>query len=71
MTILNYFFIGAVFIFLIDLLLGTKMIKKHPQVAKALKQGDWRLQGRIICIFIWPLAALVFFNAFFKELLKK
>tara|TARA_R110002167_G_scaffold118404_3_gene294880 strand:+ start:784 stop:999 length:216 start_codon:yes stop_codon:yes gene_type:complete len=71
MTILNYFFIGAIFIFLMDLLLGTKMIKNHPQIAKALKQGEWRLQERIICILIWPLAALVFFNAFFKALSKK
>jgi len=71
MSILNYFFIGAAFIFLIDLILGTKMIKNHPGIAKALKQGEWRLQERIICIFIWPLAALVFFNAFFKAIFRK
>ena len=71
MSILNYFFIGAGFTFLIDLLLGMKLIKKHPKVAKALKQGDWGLPQRILCVIIWPLAALIFFSEFFKQFIKK
>ena len=50
MSILNYFFIGTAFTFVIDLLLGMKQ--------------------RILCILIWPLAALVFTFNFIKQLFK-
>ena len=71
MSILNYFFIGTAFTFIIDVLLGMKIIKKHPKVAKALNQGDWGLAQRILCIIIWPIAALTFFGSFLKAYFKK
>ena len=68
--ILNYFFIGFVFTFILELFLNMKKIQKHPKMAKLLKQGDWNTQSRILCIIIWPLAILTFLNAFFKSLFK-
>ena len=70
MTILNYFFIGIVFTFIMDLFLNMKKIQKHPKMAKLLKRGDWNTQSRILCIIIWPLAFLAFFNALFKSFFK-
>ena len=64
--ILNYIFIGFGFIFFIDLLLNTKHVKNHP-----LKiDKDWGWNERLICIIIWPIAALVFLYSFFKSLNK-
>ena len=71
MSILNYFFIGAAFTFLIDLLLGMKIMKKHPLISKALKQGGWGMKERLICIIIWPLGALVFLISFIKSYFRK
>ena len=69
MSILNYLFIGAGFTFLIDLLLGMKRIQNQPNVKHVLK--DWGLKERIVCILIWPLAAIVFMISFFKTYFKK
>jgi hypothetical protein len=66
MTVLNYFFIGAGFTFLMDLLLGIKEIQNHP----AVKDINWRMQERILCMVIWPLSALVFLIAFIKQFFK-
>ena len=71
MSILNYFFIGAAFTFVIDLILGMEMMRKHPRVQKSLQHGDWNMSSRIICIIIWPISFLVFFSAFIKERFKK
>jgi|19_taG_2_1085344.scaffolds.fasta_scaffold67969_2 mannose/fructose/N-acetylgalactosamine-specific phosphotransferase system component IIC len=71
MSILNYFFIGFAFTFIIDLLLGVEKIKDHPKIKKALEQGDWRLQERILCILIWPLAFLIFSTEFIKQYFRK
>ena len=71
MSILNYFFIGAGFTFIVDLLLGIEGIRNHPKIKKSLKQGDWRLQERILCIIIWPVAVLVFSTAFIKQYFNK
>ena len=67
MTILNYFFIGAIFTFFIDLILGMKIMKKHPKVQKSLQHGDWNISSRIICVVIWPIALLVFIISFIRE----
>ena len=67
MTILNYFFIGTGFTFLIDLLLGLKGIKNHPLV----KSKIWGLKERILCIIIWPIAVLIFLMSFIKSYFKK
>jgi hypothetical protein len=66
MSILNYFFIGAGFTFVMDLLLSIKRIKTHI----AVKDKDWGMKERILCMIIWPLSALVFLIAFIKQFFK-
>jgi len=63
MSILNYFFIGTGFTFIMDLLLGIKSIKNHPK----MKDKNWGVRERIICILVWPLSILVFSIAFIKS----
>ena len=63
MSLLNYFFIGAGFTFVVDLLLNTKSIKSHP----AVKNQEWGMLQRMLCIIIWPLSILVFLIAFIKQ----
>ena len=64
MSILNYFFIGAGFTFLIDLLLGMDFMRKHPTVSDALEKDGWGLKQRIMLVLIWPLGAIVFITFF-------
>ena len=66
MSILNYFFIGAGFTFVVDLLLNTERIKTHT----VIKDKDWGIKERILCIIIWPLSALVFLISFLKTYFK-
>ena len=66
MSILNYFFIGTAFTFIIDVLLGMKIIKKHPKI----KDKSWGWEERITCILVWPIASLIFLIAFIKERFK-
>jgi hypothetical protein len=66
MSILNYFFIGAGFTFVMDLLLSMERIKTHI----AVKDKDWGMAQRILCMIIWPLSALVFLIAFIKQFFK-
>ena len=66
MTILNYFFIGFAFAFIIDLLLSIEIIKKHPK----MKDHTWGWNERITCILFWPIALLVFLITFIKQLFK-
>ena len=66
MSILNYFFIGAGFTFIVDLLLSMERIKNHIDV----KDNDWGMAQRILCILIWPLSALIFLIAFIKQFFK-
>jgi len=66
MTILNYFFIGAGFTFIVDLLLSIERVKTHTDIYKY----EWGMPQRILCIVIWPLSALVFLTAFIKQLFK-
>ena len=67
MSILNYIFIGVVFIFMVDMI--AVWTRKNPEVQKAMLDFGWK--ERLISIFIWPIAALVFFNAFYKSRFKK
>ena len=67
MTILNYFFVGVVFTFMVDLLLNIDKIKTHPK----MKSKIWGGKERILCILIWPLSILTFLIAFIKQLFKK
>ena len=64
MSILNYFFIGVAFTFLIDLLLGMDFMRKHPTVSVALEKDGWGLKQRIMLVLIWPLGAIVFITFF-------
>ena len=66
MSILNYFFIGAGFTFIVDLLLSIEHIKTHTTI----KDKDWGMTQRILCIVIWPLSVLVFLIAFIKQLFR-
>ncbi len=61
MTILNYFFIGVIFTFFVDLLLNIKGIKDHPQMEDT---PEWNMKLRIFCILLWPLSILLFIIAF-------
>jgi hypothetical protein len=66
MTILNYFFIGAGFTFVMDLLLSMESIRSHP----AVENQEWGMSQRILCMVIWPIAALTFTIAFIKQFFK-
>ena len=48
MSILNYFFIGTAFTFIIDLLLGMEGIKNHPKI---IGKG-WGWNERIMCTLV-------------------
>ena len=67
MSILNYFFIGAAFTFLVDTLMGLNKIKNHPKK----KDKVWGMKERILCIIIWPISSVTFLIAFFKTYFKK
>jgi len=66
MNLINYFFIGFVFTFLVDILLGLKSIKNHPK----MKDHNWGWNERIICILFWPIAFLTFSISFLKTYFK-
>ena len=70
MTILNYFFIGTAFTFIVDLLLGVKIVQNHPKIKKTLNE-NWNVISRIVCITIWPLSVLIFTLAFLKSIFRK
>ena len=63
MSLLNYFFIGAGFTFIVDLLLSMESVKSHP----AVENQEWGMVQRILCMIVWPLSALVFLIAFIKQ----
>ena len=67
MSILNYFLIGFVFTFIIDLLLGMAHIKNHI----TMKGQKWGMKERITCILIWPLSALIFSFSLFRSFFKR
>ena len=67
MSILNYFFIGAAVTFIIDLLLGIEGIKNHSK----MKDKNWGMGERILCVLIWPIASIIFTIAFIKQFFKK
>jgi len=66
MSILNYFFIGTAFTFIVDLLLNVKSIKNHPK----MKDKNWGVRERIICIIVWPLSVIIFLTAFIRQFTK-
>ena len=70
MSILNYFFIGVVFTFVIDLILLSNYVRNHPKMKNVIEQ-NWSMAARITCMVIWPLAAVVFIYSFIKQFFKK
>ena len=62
MSLINYFFIGFIFTFLVDTLIGLKSIKNHPK----MKDYIWGWNERIICILLWPVAFISFSVSFIK-----
>ena len=66
MTILNYFFIGAGFTFILDLILYK--LQNHPIMLPVIEQ--WGNKTRIACIIVWPLAAVAFIFSFVKTYFK-
>ena len=66
MSIINYFFIGFTFAFIIDFLLNIESVKTHPK----MKDKSWGWRERTACILIWPVIILVFLYNFFKEFFK-
>ena len=67
MSILNYFFIGAGFTFLIDGLMH--IMHKNPLIHKVI--NNWGMWERFMCILIWPIAVVTFCLAFFKAIFRK
>jgi len=67
MSILNYFFIGTGFTFIIDLLLSLDIFKNHPK----MKGHTWGMNERIICTIIWPISVLLFVLSFIKTIFRK
>ena len=67
MTILNYFFIGFAFTFIVDLLLSIGTIKNHPKMINK----SWGLFERVLAITIWPLFLSIFLIQFTKSYFKK
>jgi len=67
MSILNYFFIGFAFTFIVDVFMGYKPIKNNLKI----KDITWGVKERLVCVLIWPLAALVFVISFIKQFLQK
>ena len=67
MNIFNYFFIGVVFTFTLDLIL--LQLQNHPIMLPVIEK--WDNKTRIACILVWPIAAAVFIYTFIKSFIKK
>jgi uncharacterized protein YybS (DUF2232 family) len=61
MTLSNYFLIGIIFTFIIDLCLN-KYREQH-----ILRYIDWGWGQRILCIITWPIGLGLFFYYYFKS----
>ena len=64
--VINYFFIGFVFTFIVDLFLNNA--QDNPKVKEALK--DWDTEQRIACAMLWPVGVIWFLIALIKNALK-
>ena len=61
--ILTYLLIGVIFTFLVDLLIGFLTKINHPIL---LNDFLWNNSQRMLCIILWPLAAVWFIIGFIK-----
>jgi hypothetical protein len=64
--ILNYFFIGFVFSFLIDYF--SFKLQNHPAWKNV---PEWGWGARIIFVLIWPIGILIFIYTFTKQFFKQ
>ena len=69
MNILNYFFLGTAFTFIIDCIM--KWQKDHPKVISLLENNNWKNETRIVCTLLWPLGILIFLTTFIITIFKK
>ena len=65
----NYLFIGVVFTFLLDMILLR--LKDNIKVKELGLEESWGNFKRIVCIFIWPIALVVFISTFLNSKTKK
>ena len=62
----NYFLIGVIFTFIVDLFLSTS--QNNPTV-KDISE-DWHNEQRITCVVLWPIGVLWFIISFIKHIFK-
>ena len=67
MSILNYFFIGTSFTFILDLILYK--LKNHHIMIPVIEKWDNKM--RLACVIAWPIAAVVFIFSLIKSYFKK
>ena len=66
MSLYNYFLIGVLFTFFIDILLY--ILQNHPAIAKAYPHWNWF--QRILCITFWPFTSCYLVFAIIKNIFK-
>jgi len=64
-TILNYIFIGFVFVFLLDYI--SNMFKNHHAFQMV---PEWGWGARIMLVLFWPIGLSIFIYIFIKERFK-
>ena len=67
MSLINYFFIGIVFTFILDLILYK--LKNHHLMKGVIEK--WGYKERIACALIWPIAITAFIYSLIKEAYKE
>ena len=67
MSIINYFFIGFIFSFIVDFVLNLKSVKNHPKSVNL----KWEWGQRIFAILVWPIGIAIFLVSFIKTYYKK
>ena len=65
MSIINYLFIGVVFMVIVEYLLNRSDIQKHMTVEPELD-----ILQRVIGVIFWPICLSVFLYNFFKQFFK-
>ena len=61
MSIYNYFFIGFIFTFFIEMIFDQ--LGNHPKLVDL----EWGWTQRICCTILWPPLLLIFIVQFIKE----
>ncbi len=69
--IMYYIIIGTLFTFLMDVFTRTNYFENFLKENKNIKSQPFNNMLRVLSILTWPILLVVFFKAFFKELLKR